>query len=70
MERTRKDQSREEEEALIQRMKDECNQALAKQWKLANEKLTLVKKNEIRFIIKLILILKKMFRQLNKLKND
>lgn len=47
MERKRKDLSRQEEEELIRRMKEECNQALAKQWQLASEKLALVKQNTI-----------------------
>lgn len=42
MEQTRRERSRDEEQAIIRRMKDECDQALAKQWKIANEQLTLV----------------------------
>jgi hypothetical protein len=42
MERTRHENNRADEDALIQRMKDECNQALARQWKLAQEQLVLV----------------------------
>jgi hypothetical protein len=42
MERTRRDRNRDEEQLLIRRMKDECDQALAKQWKIANEQLILV----------------------------
>jgi hypothetical protein len=42
MERTRQERNREEEQVLIRRMKDECDQALARQWKLANEQLSLV----------------------------
>jgi hypothetical protein len=44
MEHTRRDRNRDEEQALIRRMKDECDQALAKQWKVANEQLSLVRK--------------------------
>jgi hypothetical protein len=44
MEGTRRDRNRDEEQALIRRMKDECDQALAKQWKVANEQLSLVRK--------------------------
>jgi hypothetical protein len=45
MERSRHEKSREEEQRLIRRMKDECDQALAKQWKIANEQLSLVRKS-------------------------
>ena len=42
MERTRRDRNRTDEEALIQRMKNESNQALDRQWKIAQQQLTLV----------------------------
>jgi hypothetical protein len=41
MEHFRREKNREEQE-LIRRMKSECDQALAKQWKIANEQLSLV----------------------------
>ncbi|CAF1255563.1 unnamed protein product [Rotaria sordida] len=49
MERTRRERNQVEEQALIRRMKDECDQALARQWKHANEQLSLaVKQGEDR----------------------
>jgi len=42
MEQIRREKNRAEEQELIRRMKDECDQALAKQWKIANEQLSLV----------------------------
>lgn len=45
MERMRLERNRADEEALIRRMKDECNQALARQWKLAQEQM-----NRVRFL--------------------
>ena len=42
MERTRQSRNHEEDEALVRRMKDECNQVLARQAKLAQEQLTTV----------------------------
>lgn len=47
MERTRRERNQADEETLIRRMKDECNQALARQWKLAHEQMTLVKKETV-----------------------
>ena len=44
MERTRHERNQEEEQQLIRRMKDECDQALARQWKIANEQLSIVRK--------------------------
>ena len=44
MERTRRERNKADEETLIRRLKDECNQALARQWKLAHEQMALVKK--------------------------
>lgn len=43
-EHTRRERNRDDEEAIIKQMKEECDQALAKQWKIANEQLTLVMK--------------------------
>ncbi|CAF0788135.1 unnamed protein product [Adineta ricciae] len=40
-ERLRREKNRAEEEALIQRMRKECEEALARQWKLANEQLAI-----------------------------
>lgn len=42
MDRIRRKQNQDDEQALIQRMKDECDQALARQWKLANEQISIV----------------------------
>lgn len=42
MEETRRERNHDDEQVMIRRMKDECDQALAKQWKIANEQLTLV----------------------------
>jgi len=44
MEQTHRKKSLEDEQKLIRRMKDECDQALARQWKIANEQLSLVRK--------------------------
>ncbi len=44
MEQARRKKSLEDEQKLIRRMKDECDQALARQWKIANEQLSLVRK--------------------------
>jgi uncharacterized membrane protein (DUF106 family) len=51
MEHTHRERSRSEQQELIRRMKDECDQALAKQWKIANEQLSLVIKYIGYFII-------------------
>ncbi len=50
----------------MRRMKDECDQALAKQWKIANEQLSLVRKSSDYLIIDFC----RLFRQLNKRKSD
>ena len=42
LERIHRERNREEEQALVKRVKNECNQALAKQWEVANEQLSLV----------------------------
>ena len=42
MERIRRERNKADEQALIRRMKDEGDQALAKQWQIANEKLSSV----------------------------
>ncbi|CAF4963409.1 unnamed protein product, partial [Rotaria magnacalcarata] len=42
MERLRRKKSQDDEQVIIRRMKDECDQALARQWKLANEQINLV----------------------------
>ena len=47
MERLRRDRNRTDEDKLIRRMKDECNQALARQWKLAQEQMNLVKTSNL-----------------------
>lgn len=39
----RLEQNRIEQEKLTKRMKDECNQALARQWQLAQEQMKLVR---------------------------
>ena len=66
MEHTRRERSRDDEEAIIRRMKDECDQALAKQWKIANEQLNLV----IRFIDGCSRDFDRLFRQCNKQRID
>ena len=42
MERTRQDRNHDEDETLVRRIKDECNQVLARQTKLAQEQLATV----------------------------
>ncbi|CAF2033478.1 unnamed protein product [Rotaria magnacalcarata] len=44
MERLRRKKSQDDEQVIIRRMKDECDQALARQWKLANEQINLAVK--------------------------
>ncbi|CAF3440846.1 unnamed protein product [Rotaria sp. Silwood1] len=44
MERTRQERNQVDEQVLIRRMKDECDQSLARQWKHANEQLSLAVK--------------------------
>ncbi|UJR37706.1 hypothetical protein I4U23_030401 [Adineta vaga] len=43
-ERLRREKNRAEEEALIKRLRAECEEALARQWKLANEQLAIAVK--------------------------
>ena len=43
MEETRIERNRTDQEVLKRRMKDECNQALARQWQLAQEQSNLVR---------------------------
>jgi hypothetical protein len=45
MERTRRERNRGDEQEVMRRMKDEFDQALAKQLKIANEQLSLVIKS-------------------------
>ena len=49
MERTRQGRNHEEDEALVRRMKDECNQVLARQAKLAQEQLATVTGRRLEF---------------------
>lgn len=67
MERNRLERNRQDEEALIRRMKDECNQTLARQWKLAQEQTAKVFQTSVSFSRHFLC---SSSRQLNKLKNN